>query len=255
MRLDPPTQDLLERLGRLPPIDYATVDVAHYRLAFADALALASDGHEPRAGHEVEHVVAARRDGGVPLRVQRPDGPTQTPAGASGAAALPVVVFLHGGGWVAGEGGSDDGLCRSLCDATGAVVVGVDYRLAPEHRFPAALDDAHHALRWVAEHTADLRVDPARLVVAGDSAGANLAAAVTLHARAAGPAISAQVLVCAFVDLRCEPADLEPAAPSLLTPAAACWMRDQYLGDHARDDPLASPICAPDLSGLPPRWW
>jgi len=252
MPLDPQTQTLLDRLGRLPPIDYDTVDVARYRQALADALAVASDGHRtPLERHDVEHVDVPRPGGIVPLRVHRPGDSSPTAAGASGSAP-PVVVYLHGGGWIAGGGRADDTLCRSLCDAAGAVVVGVDYRLAPEHRFPAALDDAALAVRWVAGHADHLRVDAGRLVVAGDSAGANLAAALTVRARAAGPAIGAQVLVCAFVDLRCSPADLGPGGPSLLSPEAACWMRDQYLGDHARDDPLASPLCAPDLSGLPP---
>jgi len=122
--------------------------------------------------------------GPIPVRVYRPEGD----------APKPVVVYYHGGGWVLGSLDTHDGTCRRLADGADAVVVSVDYRMGPEDRFPAAVDDSYAALRWVAEHAAELGGDPDRLVVAGDSAGGNLAAVVALRAREGGPAFRRDLL-------------------------------------------------------------
>jgi acetyl esterase len=166
---------------------------------------------------------------------------------------VPIVTYFHGGGFVIGDIDTHDGPCRVLCAATGAVVVSVDYRLAPEHRFPAALDDCVAATAWAAEHARDLGADPTRLGVAGDSAGGNLAAAVAIAARTAGgPAIRAQALVYPVVDFSTvHPSVKENGEGYLLTAAAMAWFCAQYLGDHDSADPMASPLLA-DLADLPP---
>jgi acetyl esterase len=154
---------------------------------------------------------------------------------------------------VIGDIDTHDGTCRVLCLRTQAVVVSVDYRLAPEHRFPAALDDCQAATAWAAEHAGELGADPTRLGVAGDSAGGNLAAAVALRARGAGgPRISAQALVYPTVDFSTDHPSMDSNGKGyLLTAAAVHWFGAQYLGDHDRTDPMASPLLA-DLRGLPP---
>jgi acetyl esterase len=167
---------------------------------------------------------------------------------------LPIVVYFHGGGWVIMGIETHDNICRRLANASGAVVVSIDYRLAPEHRFPAALDDCVAATRWLAEHGLDVGGDPARLVVAGDSAGGNLAAAVALCARAAGPALLGQVLIYPACDA---PGRTESYRANgegyLLTASTMAWFWDCYLGpDGDPADPFASPIRAADLAGLPP---
>jgi acetyl esterase/lipase len=129
--------------------------------------------------------------GNVPVRVYRPDGES-----------LPVVVFFHGGGWALGSFSSHDSLCRRLAADTGAAVAAVDYRLAPEHRFPAAIDDAWAATRWISECGHDLGLDTSRLAVVGDSAGGNLAAVVARLARDQGISLRQQVLIYPIIDRR-----------------------------------------------------
>ncbi|MCC6437787.1 MAG: alpha/beta hydrolase, partial [Acidimicrobiales bacterium] len=166
----------------------------------------------------------------------------------------PVVVYYHGGGWVLGSAISDDPWCRDLCLKSDAVVVSVDYRHAPEARFPAAADDAVAALHGVADHAAELGGIPGRLAVAGWSAGGNLAAVVSQHARdAGGPAISAQLLITPVTD--CDfsrPSYSENAEGYVLTRALMDWFWDHYVDPAGRADPRVSPLRAKDLSGLPP---
>jgi acetyl esterase len=168
-------------------------------------------------------------------------------------AALPAVVYLHGGGWVVGSIESHDPLCRALAARTPAVVVSVDYRLAPEHTFPAAVDDAWAATQWVAEHAADLGADPERLVVAGDSAGGNLAAAVALRMRDAGLPLALQVLIYPVIDADLDSSGYTRLGEGLnLTRTKMQWFWDTYLGGADGAHPHASPARADDLTGLAP---
>jgi acetyl esterase len=178
------------------------------------------------------------------VRVYTPDSPTPRS----------LVVFFHGGGFVFCSIDTHDGLCRRLADATGAVVVSVGYRLAPEHRYPAGLDDCYAALVWAHGHAAELGADPARLVVTGDSAGGNLAACAALLARdRGGPPIAFQVLVYPVVDAECAtPSFTENGEGYFLDATSMRWFWAQYLGDGTRADAYASPCRATDLSGLPP---
>lgn len=183
-------------------------------------------------------------DGGVPLRVY-----------ARAASGLqPIVIFLHGGGWVLGDLDMHDHVCRRIA-ADGFVVVSVDYRLAPEHVFPAAIDDTIAALDWVADNAAELGGDAARLVAMGSSAGGNLAAALALHDRATGGRrIAAQVLAYPVLDSRQDTSSYRDNATGyFLTARQMAWFWDQYAPDPAsREDWRASPAHTPTLVGLPP---
>jgi acetyl esterase len=160
----------------------------------------------------------------------------------------PVVVYYHGGGWVIGSIASHDGLCRALCDDVGALVVSVDYRLAPEHRFPAAVDDALKAARWALEEAAAFGGDRARIAVAGDSAGGSLAALTALALR---DRLAAQLLIYPSTDLtRNHPSHTLFADGFLLTKAAMDWFLDHYCS--AADHHAGSPHFVEDLRGAPP---
>jgi len=184
----------------------------------------------------------------IPVRIYYPLEPDASDSG------VPLIVYLHGGGFVLCDLDSHDACCRRLANGVGAIVVSVDYRLAPENRYPAALDDAWAATHWVAAHAAELGGDPSRLVVAGDSAGGNLATVVCLMARdRSGPPIAFQVLIYPVVDQRRKPsASHARSAPGVLTMVHMRWFTEQYLGpDGDRLDVLVSPILA-ELAGLPP---
>jgi acetyl esterase len=170
------------------------------------------------------------------------------------ADGVPVLIYFHGGGFVLCDLDSHDPCCRRLANGVGAVVVSVDYRLAPEAPFPAAVDDAWAATEWVADHVADLGGDPARLVVVGDSAGGNLAAVVAMMARDRGaPSIALQVLIYPVVDQRRKSSMQSPhTASGVLTAEHMQWFTEQYLGkDGDRTNVLASPILG-EFGGLPP---
>jgi acetyl esterase len=244
--LDPDLRSLVDRVTASGPVDFDAMAPEDFRRAFLDRLTSTMPTAPIRLA-AIEDRTLHSRHGPVPLRVYRPPG-------ASAGTPKPGLVFFHGGGWVVGDIAGHDGLCRPLCAATGAVVLSVDYRLAPAHPFPAALDDAVAALEWVAAGADALGIDPQRLGVAGDSAGANLAAALALWVRdsATGPALRVQVLVGAPLDLACRGASVEASgAGHLLTSDALRWMCAQYLAGHPADDPYASPLCAGDLGGLP----
>jgi acetyl esterase len=164
------------------------------------------------------------------------------PRGAAASKRLGGIVYLHGGGWVTCDLETHDRLCRTLANRSGAIVVAVDYRRAPEHPFPAAVEDSLTVLRWTRDHAAEIGADPARLAVAGDSAGGNLAAVVALKARDGGPRVDFQLLVYPV---------LECAATSRSS-EYSYWV-DQYLGQPSDADQVdASPLRAGDLRGLPP---
>lgn len=200
--------------------------------------------------------VAAVRDlrlpgpaGEIPARAYRPDA----------GSGRPLLVLFHGGGFVFGDLETHDPTARRFCAEADVTVVSVDYRLAPEHRFPAAVDDAEAATRWAVAHAAELGADPARVVVAGDSAGGNLAAVVARRLRdAGGPTLAGQLLVYPTVDMR--PGDRYPSKRELadgygLTGDEMAWFGRQYLnGQEDASHPDASPIVVEDLSGLPPTF-
>jgi acetyl esterase/lipase len=184
--------------------------------------------------------------GDLPVRIYHPQE----------AALLPVLVYYHGGGWVLGNLDSLDSAVRALAVAANCIVVSVDYRLAPEHRFPAAVHDSVSAARWVHAHAAEFGADPHRIAVGGDSAGGNLAAVVALTLRdSGGPTLAGQLLVYPATRLRC------PRGGSLVTNGEGYflrttdidWFENHYLGDSGdASDPRASPLLAQDVSRLPP---
>jgi acetyl esterase len=186
--------------------------------------------------------------GDIPVRVYRPLD--------AGSTTLPVLVWFHGGGWVIGSVHESDADCRRLAVDGKLTVVSVEYRLAPEHPFPAAPDDCYAVVAWVAAHAGELHVDPSRLAVGGDSAGGNLAAVVSLIARdRRGPAIAFQLLVYPVTDIASmeTPSHHENAEGYFLTRHSMLWFRDHYTPDRStRADPHVSPLHAPDLTDLPP---
>ncbi|MEV0003556.1 alpha/beta hydrolase [Micromonospora sp. NPDC050980] len=216
------------------------------------AEARAADLAAIRAGAGAVEPVAEVRDtevpgpaGPLPVRIHRP----------AGAGPLPTLLYFFGGGWTLGSVDTADGICRRLVNLAGCQTVTVGYRLAPEHPFPAAVEDCYAGLRHLAARAAEFWIDPARLAVGGDSAGGNLAAAVTLLARAdGGPRLAAQVLVYPNTDQRPgrRPAD-DDEDPLLFNRHSVGWYRGHYLADSGdAAHPLASPLLAEDLSGLPP---
>ena len=189
-------------------------------------------------------VVDADADG-VPVRVYHPahSGP------------FPVVMMFHGGGWVLGDLDTADSQSREVCSGAGVVVVSVDYRLAPEHRCPAAAEDCYQATVWAARHAAEFNGDASRLAVVGDSAGGNLAAVVAQMARErGGPHIAFQLLVYPVTDGRMDTASFrENAEGYLLTAESMRWFWNHYApSEEERLGPRASPLLAADLSNLPP---
>jgi acetyl esterase len=193
---------------------------------------------------------SAPREGGgaVPLRVVVP---------ASGRAPHPVLVYYHGGGWTVGDLDTHDGVARRLAASSHCIVVSVDYRLGPEHRFPAAADDAVAAFAWVADNAARFGGDASRLAVGGDSAGGNLAAVVCQQALAsAGRVPDFQLLVYPVTDLAEEAESYQTFAEGFyLTRPLMRWFRDNYLARREDGvDPRASPLRAASLAGLPPAY-
>ena len=198
----------------------------------------------------VRDLQASGPAGAIPVRSYRP-------LGVPAEAVLPVLVYYHGGGWVIGDLDTHDVLCRQLCNLSGCAVVAVDYRMGPEHRFPAAVEDAVAAARWVRAQAATLRVDPARLAVGGDSAGGNLAAVVALSARDAGdlPIVFQLLIYPATDQRRGAPSHQANGQGYLLTTETMDYFHDHYIPDKAQDlDWRASPLLHADHAGLPPAF-
>jgi acetyl esterase len=241
MPLDPQAKALLDALPPMP--DFSTLDLALVRAGMEAGPFAAGD--PPPEVARVEDRTIPGPAGDLKLRVYTPEG-----AGPFGG-----LVFFHGGGFVLCSLDSHDGQCRSLAHEAGVVVVSVDYRLAPEHPYPAAPEDCHAATKWVAEHAADFGIDPARLAIGGDSAGGNLTAVTALMARdRGGPPLRFQLLVYPVTDRCFDTASYrENAEGYFLTAGMMRWFWDHYLCDPAHaDDAYASPLRAKDLSGLPP---
>lgn len=191
--------------------------------------------------------------GAIPLRLYRP-------IGSAPDATLPVLVYYHGGGWVIGDLETHDTLCRELANGAGCAVVAVDYRLGPENRFPAAVDDCIAATRWVRANAASLGIDPLLLAVGGDSAGGNLAAVVAIALRDNGDAgdapLAFQLLIYPATDMRrTAPSHTSNGQGYVLTSDTITYFHDHYIDDVAHDlDWRASPLLHPDLSRLPPAF-
>src|SRR5918996_4376958 len=246
MALDPQAEAVIELVAKSGRPAYHTLSPKDARQLFLETRP-ASTPTPPEIG-SVRNVVAETPQGAIPLRVY-------PPAGVPAATALPAYVYFHGGGWVIGDLETHDVLCRQLTAASGASVISVDYRLAPEHKFPAAADDAWAATRWVVAHAAELGVDATRLAVGGDSAGGNLAAVMALMAReAGGPAIALQVLLYPVTDVAAEAESYQIFADGyMLTRDSMRWFIAHYLkASEDAADWRASPLRTPSLAGLPP---
>jgi acetyl esterase len=244
--LDPQVRAVLELVVRSGRPAYHQLSPKEARQLFRETR-LAATPTPPEIGL-VQNLTADGPLGPIPLRLYRPIG---VPA----SAPLPALVFFHGGGWVIGDLETHDVLCRQLTAEAGVSVVAVDYRLAPEHKFPAAVDDAWAATRWIVAHAAELGVDPGRLAVGGDSAGGNLATVVALLARdQGGPALTSQILLYPVTDLAAETASYREFCDGyLLTRESMCWFKDHYVSTEAEAaDWRASPLRARSLAGLPP---
>ena len=201
---------------------------------------------QPEAPEIVVGAVADADADGVPVRVYRPDGD----------GPFPVAMMFHGGGWVIGDLVTADCQSREVCRGASVVVVSVDYRLAPEHRFPAAAEDCYRATAWAKQHAARFDGDASRLAVVGDSAGGNLAAVVALMARdRKGPELAFQLLVYPVTDgVNFDTASYrENGDGYLLTADSMRWFWNHYAPEaEQRQSPYASPLLADDLSKLPP---
>jgi acetyl esterase len=234
---------LLNHSGRpsfetLPPPE-ARADVRRMASALASSV--------PPAAREEERRIPGP-GGGIRARLYQPE--------ASGA-RRPLLVYYHGGGWVIGDLDTHDGACRFLARHAGVNVLSIDYRLAPEHRFPAAVEDAVAAFRWAAEHAAELGSEPARVAVGGDSAGGNLAAVTArLCVQEGGPRPVFQLLIYPVTDLSTKHESYRLFRDGFfLTERQMDWFRGHYLPDEsAARDPRASPLLAEDLRGLPPAY-
>jgi acetyl esterase len=247
MPLDAQIAGMLQAMASsgLPPISESDVPTARAALR---GMSLAN--LDPSTVEQVPSVENATIASSIPVRIYRREPGQSTP----------TVVYYHGGGFVLGDLDTHDGICRKLSNDVDAVVVSVDYRLAPEHPFPAAVDDAYAALTWVVEHIDDLGGDPDRVVVAGDSAGATLAAVSAQRATAEDIPLAAQLLAYPAADGAGDyPSMAENAEGYFLTKADIDWFFAHYVGDAARDDSgalltdvRAAPLRAESLAGLPP---
>ena len=206
---------------------------------------------EPPELKSVAPLAIPAAHGSIPARIYTPNKLRQTDGLA------PCLVFFHGGGWVIGDLDTHDVVCRKLADEGRLIVISIDYRRAPEHKFPAAVDDAIAATAWIATQAKEFGIDALRLVVGGDSAGGNLATVVAIAARDGnGPAISGQVLIYPATDFTmAQPSHSEPETSILLTHSVVRWFRDHYLNGTADvHDWRASPALAGTLVGLPPAY-
>jgi acetyl esterase len=246
MALDPQAANVIElviKSGRPP---YHQLSPKDARQMFRETRP-ASTPPAPQIG-AVRELMAEGSAGPIPLRLYRP-------AGVADSRRLPVLVYFHGGGWVIGDLETHDVLCRQITAEAGVSVVAVDYRLAPEHKYPAAVDDAWAATRWIVAHAAEFGLDAERVAVGGDSAGGNLAAVVALLARDAGaPRIGLQLLIYPVTDLASESRSYADLADGyMLTRESMRWFRANYLSqEEDAANWRVSPLRAPSLAGLAP---
>jgi len=245
MPLDPQAKVLFDALGITDrKLENMTPEAAR-ELGKAMVAARRQMGIE--AVHEVRDVKIPGPGGEIPVRIYTPDI----------AKPAPALIYFHGGGWVLGDLESHDHVCRSLANRVPCVVLSVDYRLAPEAKFPAAVEDSMAATEWIAAHASELGIDAGRIAIGGDSAGGNLATVVARLARdRKGPRLIYQLLIYPGTDMRMDwPSVEENADGPLLTKPAMIWFLAHYLrGEEDKLDPLASPLLAADLGELPPAF-
>ncbi len=242
--LDPDAQSVLELIRMANRAPYETLTPAQARALQVASMPILQP--DKAAVAEIRDLVAD----GVACRLYRP-------LGSSASDLLPGLVFLHGGGWMIGSIETYDVVCRRLASDSGMAVVAVEYRLAPEHPYPAAVEDAAIATRWIAREATALGIDRARLAVGGDSAGGNLAAVVALMARdGTVPAIAFQLLIYPATDMTMRmPSYARITADFPLTATTARWFRDIYIPDAARwIEWHASPLRAASLAGVAPAF-
>jgi acetyl esterase len=241
MPVDPQIQALLDLGAGVPATN--TLSVGQARAQYEGRIRLMA---QPAAVDAVREQVVQGPGGDLRLRIYRPPGKPP----------FPLLAFFHGSGFVLCSLDTHDGMCRNLCAGAGCVVVSVDYRLAPEHKYPAGLDDCVFATRWIAGHARELEGDAARLAVCGDSAGGNLAAATALRFRdQGGPSLVGQLLIYPVTDYHTPgTASYRDNAEGYgLTRDTMLWFWDHYLTDAAvANDPYASPLRAARLDNLPP---
>jgi acetyl esterase len=243
MALDPDTQLVLEmiRVAGRPPFETLTPDEA--RLAYINSRKVLQPPGENVA--DISDLSAPGPLGKIPVRVYRGNGTLPKEK-------LPVLLYYHGGGWLLGDLDSHDGVCRRFANAARCCVVSVDYRMAPEHKFPAAVDDCAAATQWVVTQAETLAIDPARVAVGGDSAGGNLAAVMALLARdGALPPLTFQLLIYPATDMMMTTVSAQGIGDGVpLTSKTMRWFIDHYMRDGAdARDWRASPLRAADLSG------
>jgi acetyl esterase len=243
MPLDPQARALLDQMVAMAGPPLHTLPVPDARGLMAALAGMSGPSTAPLA--KVENRTIPGPAGAMPVRVYTPKGET----------TLPLLVYFHGGGWVLGDLETHDSICRELAHGAGCVVMAVDYRLAPEHKFPAAADDCYAAVVWAARNAAEIGADPTRIAIAGDSAGGNLTCVTALQARdKGGPKLCFQLPVYPVTDHSFDtPSYRDNATGYLLETDAMVWFWNHYLrskGDGA--EPYASPLRATDLRGLPP---
>jgi len=247
--LTPAMRGVIERMARAAHVPLHALTPQQARAAYelgADVLDL-----PPTKLPRVDSFTVPARDGfDLPVRLY-------APCAASMQQPLPVLVYLHGGGFTIGSIATHDILCRSLSHLAHCAVVSVGYRLAPEHRFPVAFEDTWDALQWVHQHGLELGLDPARIAVGGDSAGGTLAAACALQARDAGLKLALQLLfypgTCAHADT---PSHRTFGKGFVLEAEHIAYFFDLYIPNHAdRDDWRFAPLNAPDVDGVAPAWF
>ncbi|HXJ02232.1 MAG TPA: alpha/beta hydrolase [Micropepsaceae bacterium] len=247
MPLDPTVQALFQQVPQFAAYPMWEKSPEEARLEFK-ALCQFADPKAAAIG-KIEDIETPGPAGPIPLRIYTPV--------AAGGEALPAIVYFHGGGFVLGDRDCYDGLCRALANESGSRVISVDYRLAPEHPFPAGVEDCFAATKWVEENAPDLGVDPNRLAVAGDSAGGNLAAVVCLLAKEnkTKPAIAFQLLIYPVTRVETGASTRPFGTGYLLENRTIDWFRDHYLPKGTDlSDPRLSPLEAKDVSGLPPAY-
>lgn len=245
MPLDPRAKRFLDRLAALNPPSVLARTVSERRAGLSQMLSFA--GPATPVGRIAEHTLEGPDGRPLVLRLYTPMGVDE--------ALLPALVYFHGGGLVAGSLDTHDPICRTLSNSTGCVIVSVDYRLAPEHPFPAAISDGCHATVWIASHARELGIDPDRIGVCGDSAGATLAAVICQTVSASGAArLALQFLLCPIMDFCAETDSRRDYATGYLVDRETLEHDlKHYLGaDGDPAHPRVSPLRAPDVSDLPP---
>src|SRR5580704_9791955 len=246
MPLDAQAKALFDFLGLTQMAPLETMTPQEARAAF-EALAEARRRTTPEPVDQIRDLKIPGPAGEIPIRVYSPNAQSPSPA----------LIYFHGGGWVLGDLESHDHVCRALANSAPCVVLSVDYRLAPEHKFPAAVHDSFAATQWIADHAREVGVDASRIAVGGDSAGGNLAAVVSQIARdRGGPKLVYQLLIYPGTDMRMGwPSVEENEDAPILSKAGLIWFTEHYVRtEQDKLNALASPLLADDLAGLPPAF-